>query len=153
MKMRPITKENHSLIVLLHLMKYHPRRFQDYQLISTKKQEGVNIYDPTQRTITFQVFKNSNSLFCGERVVQLDSEVFMAMSAYISKWKIDNMIFPMNARRLRYLMKKYDIPVCNTNRKIQETDAIASGEAHNIVANRFNHSISTQLSAYLKEKD
>lgn len=151
-KERPQTQENHSLVVLLYLMKHHPRRFLDYYLLSTKKSEDKNVIDLTNQQITFNVFKNAGAITCGQRVVNLHEEAHHALMTYINKWKIDGDIFTSNKRRLRYLMTKYQIPLCNENRKIQETDAIRSGEDHHTVADRFNHSISTQLLSYLKNE-
>jgi hypothetical protein len=146
------SQENHSIIVLLFLMKYHPRRFGDYYLISNVQSKEVNFLDQTNNIIKFNFFKNAESQTAGQREIYMHPIVAEQIAIYIKKWEVKGRLFPMTKRRLRYLMQKYDIPKCNDNRKIQETEAIQSGLPHDEVAEKFNHSISTQMLSYVKKQ-
>jgi hypothetical protein len=147
---RPATKENGSLIVLLYLMKHHPRRFSDYFLLETQPSDSANYLDQTNNIIVFNFFKNSTKPTAGEKQVEMHPEVKRETSAFIKNWG-HGRLFPMNQRRLRHLMKIYDFPLCTANRKIQETEAIENGENHDEVARRFNHSVMTQVVHYVKK--
>jgi hypothetical protein len=145
------SQEAHALYVWVLLMKNHPRRFRDYHLLSVDGDNvSSNFYDSVDGTITFNVFKTVNSKTGGERVIVLEEEVRQELDRYIEKFSIEDKLFPVKPERIRYLMKTHGIPLCNVNRKFQETRDIQEGKSHYETARKFNHSIGTQMTYYVK---
>ena len=147
---KPKSQEAHALYVWVLLMKHHPRRFSDYYLLNLVPSDTINYYDRVNGKITFNVFKTAKSLTAGEKVVFLDDEVRRELDRYIEAFFITDRLFPVKRERIRYLMKKHSIPLCNHNRKFQETRDIQNGKSHYEVAKRFNHSIGTHMIHYVK---
>lgn len=147
----PDCQEFHAMLVWILLMKNHPRRFKDYHFLSVEQcNVNLNIYDKVEGTITFNVFKTSKCNTGGERVIVLQDEVKQEIDRYIDNFSITGLLFPVKEQRIRYLMKTYGIPLCNQNRKFQETRDIQQGKSHYDTARRFNHSIQAQMIYYVK---
>ena len=144
----PDDQEYHALLVWIMLMKNHPRRFKDYHFLSVEDNVSFNCYDKVGGTVTFNVFKTSKSSI-GERVVVLQDEVKRELDKYIEKFSITGMVFPVKEQRIRYLMKRYGIPLCNINRKFQESEDIKQGKSHYETAMKYNHTIQAQMVYYV----
>jgi hypothetical protein len=143
-------RELHGLYVWVLLMKYHPRRFRDYHLMSVEAgNNSVNFYDRQAGTITFNVFKTSKKKTSGEKVVVPVDEVRHELNEYIDEFNIESLLFPVNEQRIRYLMRTHKVPLCNQNRKFQETRDIQNGKSHYETAQKYNHSIQAQMVYYV----
>jgi hypothetical protein len=145
----PHSQEDFAMYLWVLLMYHHPRRFMDYHLLDITSSPDKNYYDRKNHIMVFNVFKTVKLKTGGDKVVTLNKEVAEELDRYIDTFNIKGLLFPVNERRIRYLMKKYDIPLCNQNRKYQETKDIADGKSHYETAKKFNHSLGTHFISYV----
>jgi hypothetical protein len=131
-------------------MYHHPRRFGDYLNLSNKDGPNVNVYDG--KMITFKKFKNINSKTCGDKFVICHPQIKLWTDIYIKKYAISGRFFAMSGRSFRNLCKKAQLPLCNHNRKYQESSEIQSGILSRAeIARKFNHSLAVQCISYQKK--
>lgn len=138
-----------SFIIGLY-MYHHPRRFGDYLNLSNKDEPDVSVYDG--KKVTFNKFKNIKSKTCGDKTVICHPQIKLWTDIYIKKYAINGKFFYMSSRSFRNLCKNAQLPLCNHNRKYQESIEIQSGiHSRAQIARKFNHSLAVQCVSYQKK--